>query len=248
MNKSEYHLYKVKLNRKMLHILKAIVIVMVIGDLFYESMLACIFLFPIGIIVYRSEMRKEVKRMKWKLNLQFQDALAGITAALSAGYSIENSITEALADLKCMYREKDLIIEQFQRIENRIRLNTTIEVAFLEFAKECDIEDIKNFAWTLYTVKRTGGDLAKIAKSTSTMISERIDVNREIQTVITGKQLESQIMGFVPAAIIVYLKYGCSGFLDPLYQNVVGNLIMTGVLIVYLLAYMLSRKIVSIEV
>lgn len=232
----------------MLFVLEAMGLILILSYLFYESYLAVIPLLPIAFFFYRDEKRQEVSRLKWKLNLQFQDALTGMTSALSAGYSVENSITETLVDLQCIYRENDLIIQQFQRMEKRIKLNATIEEAFFEFARLSEIDDVLNFAWILFTAKRTGGDMLKITRNTSNMISERIEVNREIQTVITGKQLESKIMSLVPAGIIVYLKIGCAGFLDSLYGNLPGIMVMSVVLIFYFLAYQLSNEIVKIQV
>lgn len=247
-HQQEVRIYEVSRAKKMLFVLEAMGLILILSYLFYESYLAVIPLLPIAFFFYRDEKRQEVSRLKWKLNLQFQDALTGMTSALSAGYSVENSITETLVDLQCIYRENDLIIQQFQKMEKRIKLNATIEEAFFEFARLSEIDDVLNFAWILFTAKRTGGDLLKITRNTSNMISERIEVNREIQTVITGKQLESKIMSLVPAGIIVYLKIGCAGFLDSLYGNLPGIMVMSVVLIFYFLAYQLSNEIVKIQV
>ena len=242
------NIYEVSMTKKALFFLEAMGLILAFSYLFYQSFWAAFLLLPIAFTFYRNEKKQEDARLKWKLNLQFQDALVGMTSALSAGYSVENSITEALVDLRCIYKENDLIIQQFQQMEKKIRLNATIEEAFFEFANQSGIDDVLNFAWILFTAKRTGGDLLKITRNTSSMISERIEVNREIQTVITGKQLESKIMSLVPGGIIVYLKVGCAGFLDPLYGNVPGIMVMSVVLIFYFLAYQLSNEIIKIQV
>lgn len=241
-------IYEISRTKRILFALESLGLVLILSYLFYESFLAAVPLLPISFFFYRNEKKQEVSRLKWKLNLQFQDALTGMTSALSAGYSVENSITEALVDLRCIYKENDLIIQQFQQIEKKIKLNATIEEAFFEFARLSRIDDVLNFAWILYTAKRTGGDLLKITRNTSSIISERIEVNREIQTIITGKQLESRIMSLVPAGIIVYLKVGCAGFLDSLYGNLPGVMVMSVVLVFYVLAYQLSNEIVKIQV
>lgn len=242
------NIYEVSMMKKTLFFLESMGIILILSYLFYQSFWAVFLLLPIGFILYRNEKKQEVKRLKWKLNLQFQDALVGMTSALSAGYSIENSVTQALVDLRCIYNENDLIIQQFEQMEKKIRLNATIEEVFFEFANESSIDDVLNFAWILFTAKRTGGNLLKITRNASSMISERIEVNREIQTVITGKQLESKIMSLVPVGIIFYLKVGCAGFLDPLYGNLPGIMVMSVVLIFYFLAYQLSNEIVKIQV
>lgn len=246
--RKEESIYQIDLKKQILLLTEATAVVLVLSYIFYRSYIAAILLSPLGVYIYKKQEKKEIKRMKWVLNLQFKDALTGIVAALSAGYSIENSISEALVDLRCIYQENDFIIKEFTLLEKKVRLNATIEEVMFEFAKRTEIEDILNFAWILHTAKRTGGDLVKIAKNTSNMISERIEVNREVKTVITEKQLESNIMNLVPIGIILYLQFGCEGFLDPLYANLAGRVIMTIVLIFYLFAFWISSKITRIEV
>lgn len=241
-------IYKLQVEQKILFFGKGVVLVLALSYLFYESLWASLILSPIIYGVYRQQKKKWLELKKWKLNQEFKDALAGITAALSAGYSIENAVAEALSDLRCVYKENDLIVKEFCRMSESIKLNATVENVFFEFGKRSNIEDITNFAWILYTAKRTGGDLLQITRNTSNIISERIEVSREIQTVITGKRLESSIMSLVPAGIIVYLKFGCQGFLDPLYKNAAGIIVMSVVLVFYIVAYLLSMKLVKIQV
>lgn len=246
MKKEE--LYQVELTFKLMACMEGIALALFLSYLFYESIYAAIILAPCGVLLYQRKVKQKQEQMKWQLNLQFQDALAGMTAALSAGYSVENSINEALDGLRCIYKETDLIVEQFQWMTQRLRLNDTIEQTFFEFADRSKIDDIQNFAWILYTAKRTGGDLLQITRSTSHMIRERIEVNREVQTVIAAKRLESNIMSLVPAGIIIYLKLCCKGFLEPLYHNTAGMIVMSIVVILYAVAYLCAERLVRIEV
>ena len=55
-------------------------------------------------------------------------------------------------------------------------------------------------------------------------------------------------MSMVPGVMILYMQVTSSGFLDVLYHNLPGVLVMTGCLVVYLLAWRVSGKILQIEV
>lgn len=248
LKENKVDIYPITRSEKVPLILESALAITIIGYLFYESIWAIMILMPLAFVIYRSLKKKKREQLKWKLNLQFKDALAGMTAALSAGYSVENSIGEALTDLKCVYKDSDLVIREFSRMQQKIQLNATIEQVFFEFAMRSEIDDILNFAWIMYTAKRTGGDLLRITRSTSNMISERIEVNREIQTVVAAKRLESTIMCLVPIGIIVYLKVGCVGFLDPLYHNVAGVTVMSIMLALYAGAYVFGNRLVCIQV
>ena len=80
------------------------------------------------------------------------------------------------------------------------------------------------------------------------VISEKIDTEKEIQTMLASKKLEFDIMCAVPLVIILYMKMTFGGFLDALYGNAAGAAVMTICLILYTGAYLLGRKLIRIEV
>ena len=180
--------------------------------------------------------------------MEFKDGMQSVVSSLTAGYSIENSFRESLEELRMIYGTKTLIYKGFSRIVNRLNLNMNIEDAFDEFAKECDVEEIDIFAQILHYAKRSGGNLIEIIRSTTETISEKIDVKREIRTIISAKQFEQQIMNYVPMGIILYMRVSVPEMFEKVYGNVAGVIIMTGCLLVYFFARIIAEKIVDIKV
>jgi tight adherence protein B len=127
-------------------------------------------------------------------------------------------------------------------------MNQPVEVILKDFADRSGIDDIKNFAEVFDTAKRTGGDLIKIIRSTGNIIRDKIEVKREIITMITAKKFESNIMNLIPFGIIVYLRMFSPDFLSPLYHNLFGILFMTAILVIYYGISRIAMKITSIEV
>ena len=62
------------------------------------------------------------------------------------------------------------------------------------------------------------------------------------------EELEQLVMSMVPGVMILYMQVTSSGFLDVLYHNLPGVLVMTGCLGVYLFSFRMGRKIVRIQV
>ena len=77
---------------------------------------------------------------------------------------------------------------------------------------------------------------------------KEIDVEREIDTIMSAKRAEFKIMSVIPFAMIGYLKLSFPEFLDVLYGNVAGVLIMSVCLAIYLISYEWGRHMVEIEV
>lgn len=219
-----------------------------LGYVFYYSLIGVVLLIPYGFVHVHLKKKQLIEKRKWQLNLEFRDGLASLSAALNAGYSIENAFSQAVTDLKLMYSPDAGIVLEFEGIVYQLNTNRTVEAALNDLANRSDVEDIANFAEVFVTAKRTGGDIIKIIRTTGNAISGKIEVKREIITLITGKQFEVNIMSLIPFFIILYLRLFSGGFLKPLYHNPFGVLFMTGVLILYFGVFRLSRKIINIEV
>lgn len=87
-----------------------------------------------------------------------------------------------------------------------------------------------------------------IIRRSAEAIGNKIEVKQEIRMLLSSKKYEQRIMNLIPFLIVAYLQITSPGFFDVLYHNPAGILVMTGALAVYLAAYLLSCKIVEIEV
>lgn len=220
----------------------------VLGILFYRNavitiVLGCIY----GIYSMFAEKKLFRKKQKTEITLQFREGLQGVAAALTAGYSIENAWEEAQKDLVLLYGPDALLVQEFQWIRKQLLLNQPMEKVLFAFAERWQTEDILHFAQIFQTAKRTGGNLIAITRTTSQKISEKIEVRREIDTMIAGKKMEGRIMNAIPLGMILYFWICSPGFLDCMYISS-GRIVMTVLLIVYIAAYQWSERISDIHV
>lgn len=216
--------------------------------LFYKSVYAAILLPPGIWLFHRYNKKEREKKYRKKLNSQFKDALLSLSAALRAGYSMENAVTECLGEMQGMYGEDAPVFCEFRIVKNQMELGISLESAFHDLAERSGVEDIKTFAEVFSIAKRTGGDLVEIIQKTASDIAAKIDTRDEIEVVIRSKKLEQNIMVLMPPLIILYIDLSAGSMLLPLYESLLGRVIMTICLAVYVGAFFLSRKIMNIEV
>ena len=110
------------------------------------------------------------------------------------------------------------------------------------------MNDIESFAEVFSFAKRSGGDFVKIIRTTVQKLVGKIEVEREIATVLAGKKLEGRVMSAMPITILAYMTFSSGDFLDVLYGNTAGILIMSAALAVYAVAMGLSGHILDIQV
>jgi len=216
--------------------------------LFYKSLaLSSVLAVVYGIVNIKFYKKKYLEEWRWQMNLEFREVMTAVSAALNAGYSVENSFKEAREDLMLLYGSNSVMVKELDKINSQITLNRPLEIVLMEFAQYCQVEDISNFAEVFHTAKRTGGNLIETARSTADKISAKIETSREIRTMVAGKKMEGRIMAYIPLGIIVYFWVSSPGFLDCLYVPG-GRLFMTILLVVYLAAFKWSERIGGISV
>ena len=228
--------------------LQGSLIIFAVSYLFYGTWI-CAFLFSPYLIRYISSWEKQtIKKRQSVFRLQFKDAIQSLSAGLNVGYSVENALREACKDLKAMYRKDEMILRDLSLMIRQMQMNVTAETALQEFAARTGDEDVQTFVTVFNLAKRSGGDTMEMIRNVVRQMSEKIDVEREIQTVISAKKMELRIMTAIPFAMIVYLRMSFPEFLTVLYGNLAGIVIMSVCLVIYVVAYETGKRIVEIEV
>ena len=219
-----------------------------ISYLFYGTILGAILLSPYLIRYMKSWEKQTIQKKKQLFQTQFQEANLSVSAALNVGYSVENAMREAFRDLQLMYKKDDFIIKEFQYMLRQLEMNLPVEVIWKEFSGRVEDEEVRMFVTIFAMAKRSGGDMIGIIRNTVRHISEKIEVSREIHTILTAKRLEFRIMCIVPLVMIGYLKLSFPNFVEVLYGNTLGVILMSACLLIYVLAYEFGKYIVEIDV
>ena len=223
-------------------------IVLGLAYIFYDSWIAILGLFPVLFLFFKIWYISCTNKKESLFREQFKDGMQAVAVALNVGYSVENAITEAKKDLSRIYPEDSRIMKEFSQMINQMEMNLTVEQALRNFSKNVKQEDVESFVTVFSIAKRVGGDSIEILKTTARAISEKIEIEKEIQTLLAAKEFEFNIMSLVPFAIILYMRVTFPDFMNILYGNPLGIVIMSGCLVVYGFAFWLGRKIVKIEV
>ncbi|MDO4553944.1 MAG: type II secretion system F family protein [Lachnospiraceae bacterium] len=242
----EYHFKKIELA---IEVLRETVIILFTGILFFQSWIGCVLLLPT--LYWRIERRRERKKQQRleELRMDFKEVILSMAASLHAGYSLEESIGLALEDLERLYpEERRPMMEELMWMMRNMEIRISVEQLFEELAYRSDLEEIKSYAVILSTVRRQGGNLVQISRQTAEHISEKIQVQMEIEQVIAGKKLEKKIMFFMPYFILVYLQLTNGTYLTPLFHNLYGGCCMAICLMTVYGADWWAERVIRIEV
>lgn len=242
---AEYH-FSVK--EGALALLEGLSLVAVIGYFFYRSWIACLFLLPVFVLFMREKKKDLAKKRRQELSLQFKDLVLALSANVKAGYSIENALRESYRDVELLYGADSPICLEVRHMLRGLENNVILEKLLYDLGIRSRLPDIMQFADVFLIAKRSGGNLTEILEKTAGVIEQKIEMDKEIQLMIGARKMEQKIMNMVPFLIIFYIGTTSRGFFDVLYHNLVGVAVMTVCLLFYGAAYLLSKRIVEIEV
>lgn len=228
--------------------IQGIGIAILFGRLFYDSWIAVAVVSPLMLVWVFIQRKKSMERDVRLIGIQFKDAMISVLAAMKAGYSVENAFMDSLSDMEVLYGKKSLICRYLHKIRKGVMNNIPIEKLLESFGKECGNEDVQDFAKVFAVAKRSGGNMTSVTERTIGMISGKLEVEKEIDVLISAKRMEARIMNCVPFFIILYVSLTSRDFFDPLYHNVYGIIVMSVCMSIYIAAYLLSEKIVNIKV
>lgn len=216
--------------------------------LFYQSFFAIVLILPFALKNYREQEEEKVEQKKREFLLQFQDMIQSMAAALGAGYSVENSIREAQKEMRVLYGKDAKISKELVWMVRQMRIQIPMEQIFEEFAQRVDLEDVKNFATVFRTAKRSGGNMLEIIQNTVRQIGDKMDVKREIDTILAAKSYEFKVMSVIPYIMIGYMLLSFPEFMSCLYGNIIGIGVMSICFVLYEVAYSFGKKLIRIDV
>lgn len=227
---------------------ESILLTAILTYLFYASVWALPFMSAAGGLYYRGKKEDLVIKKQKEFRKQFRDALESLASALQVGYSMENAIKEVQKEMQVMYTSRAVISKEFTYMARQLNLNMTAEQALREFAVRTDLEEVRSFTAVFTLAKRNGGDSIAIIRNAVRQIGDKMDVEREIETILTAKKLEFKVMCIIPLAIIGYMRISFPEFMTVLYRNAAGVIFMSVCLFGYLAAVKLGQRIIAVEV
>jgi len=218
-----------------------------VSFLFFRSWIAALIL-AAGFPYYIRERKKDIAfDNRRRMRGEFLTGIQLFSASLQAGYAAENALVQALAELEKIYEKESFIVSEFSGICARMQLNVPLERLFADMAARSGVDDISSFAEVFASARRSGGDLIAISRNTVSVIRLKEETRSTVETALSGRQMEQNMMSVIPLLILAYVGLTTDGLLTPMYRTVAGRIVMAAALAVYIAAFLWGKRIMMIE-
>ena len=245
-NADDYGIYHMTAQQRILGFVVGMIAGAVVFQIFFGlwifGILAAAGCGIVGILAYKSILHKKRNAL---LLLEFRDMLESISTSLGSGKNTTQAFSDARSDMKNQYGEQTDIVKELDIILSGLESNVTAEVLLKDFAKRSHNENIQNFADVFSVANRTGGNIRQIVYETKNVINDKINVEQEIQTLISGKKNELNIMMVLPLIVVTQVKsMQASDTTGDMLFNFIVRLVALGM---FVLAYIIGKRLMKIE-
>jgi len=201
----------------------------------------------LGVVNVFVSIHSSMKKRMLKLRVQFFDLLEAMSVAMRAGNPMLWSLQNAREDLILIYPETSDIITELDIMIGKFNNAVPLSAAFSDLAERSGLEDIESFASIYATIEGKSGRADEIIRETQQIISDKMEIEMEIDTLMTAAKSEVNIMLLLPLVILGVIGYAGAGFMDAIYTTGAGRIVSTGGLIVFIISFIMARKFSNVK-
>ncbi len=182
-----------------------------------------------------------------KLKSQFRDMLEAFTTSLGAGKNVQESFSTAYDDLKNQYEQDAYILHELMAINTGIINGITVEKLLAHFGARSGCEDIVDFANVFEICFRKGGNIKETVRITYEILSDKMTVAEEIETIVSGSKSQQTLMLFMPVILVALIKMTSAEF-SANFRTPVGLMATTVGVLIFVVSYFVGRKVLDIKI
>lgn len=259
-----YRVYNMKPAEKILTFLISFVVGALVGYLFYGGigkdefaqpttltwvlniLIPSVIGFVAGRLFVPMRVKSVIEKRRKELNHQFRDMLEALTTSLGAGKNVNDSFFAVYEDMKVQYDSDAYILKELEVIISGIHNNVAIEDVLQDFGNRSDIDDIKSFANVFKISYRKGGNIKDIIRNTHNILSDKMEIAEDIETLVTSNKMEQNIMIVMPIALIGVIKMMSPEFAAN-FVTPTGIISTTVSIVIFVVAYFVGKAVLDIK-
>jgi len=200
-----------------------------------------------GVVYIYIGAQNAITKRRLRLRLQFKDLLEALSVAMRAGHPPAIALQSAREDLLLLHDENSDIIMEVDIIIAMFNNAVPLSESLGDFARRSGLEDVESFASIFQTIEGKSSRADEIVRQTQSIISDKMEIEMEIETLMTAAKNEMNIMTVMPLVILLILGYVGSDFMGAIYTTIGGRIAATVGLIIFVFSVYLGQKINSIK-
>lgn len=177
-----------------------------------------------------------------KFIYQLPDALNSLSATLRAGTNLTRAM-EQIAE-----QQPHPICQEFTVILSEYKMGRKLDESLADMHKRINRQEV-NLLISAITISRSvGGNLAETLETLAKTLREKAQIEGKIEALTAMGKMQGWVVGLIPVAVMLMLRKQEPEGMHALFNEPIGWLVLTGIILMMFIAIMMIRKIVNIDI
>ncbi len=177
-----------------------------------------------------------------KLEELLDSWLLMLANALKASPSLGEAISNSAKLIRPPFSEEiDLVLKE-------MKLGTPLDQAVLNMSRRVNSRIISSCLATVLVGRQTGGDLPNILETSAGTLREMARLEGVVRTKTAEGKMQVVVLAVIPFALLGMIHYMDNTWLRPLVETNLGYIIITVATVLWFVAIVLARRILSVDI
>ena len=177
-----------------------------------------------------------------RFNLQLPEALATMSNALRAGFSISQAFDSVVEQGEAPINEEFAILQQ------QLRIGMSFEDALESLSQRVGSEDLTLVTTAILVSRKTGGNVTEIFDKISETIRGRQKIERKVRTMTAQGRVQGIIVSAMPIFLGAVMTAIKPKLMIPFFCSLTGVIAMAVMFFLIIIGWLIIRKIIRIDV
>jgi len=177
-----------------------------------------------------------------KFDELFPEAIDTLARAVRAGHAFTTALEMISSEIN------EPVAGEFRQLYEEQKFGMPVRDALLNLTERMPSVDVKFFVTAVMLQRETGGNLAEILDNLSYVIRERFKIQRQVRVYTAQGRLTMALLMGMPPIIVVTMMLLNPLFIQPLFKDPIGHVLLVGGITLQTVGYFVIRKIIRIQV
>ena len=199
-------------------------------------------LIPAFILGIEVCLKQLVNRRVASIERQVEPWINTVANALRASPSLGDAIASSATLLQPpISQELELLVKEYE-------LGTPLDEALENLSERVGSPTLSATVQALKIARRSGGNLTELLQSSAESLREFARLEGVVRTKTAEGKAQVFVIGIIPLPMVLGIRCLDPRFFEPLFGSLLGQLLISAALVLWLAAILLARKILDVDI
>lgn len=198
--------------------------------------------FVIGYFILDIYLHFSYKKKKKKMATDLLRAVIVMNNAFKSGKSTLQAIKITSDELEGPLKD------EFKKMYLDMKYGLSVDTVFDRFAKRVGIDEAVYLSSSLTILNKTGGNIVEVFSSIERTLFDKKKLDEELKNISSVPKMIVKVLIAVPIIFVIVIYFLDPGFFVPLFDSVLGYMIVGILLIMFIIYILLLMRVLRIEV